>query len=337
MTHGTGGTERRTVPDGLPVSIADVEEAARRIAGVVVPTPVLRADALDAAVGARVHLKAENLQRGGSFKLRGATNLLASLTDDERARGIVAYSSGNHARGVAIAARTLGIDAVVVMPHDAPPEKVAAVGAEGATIVGYDRYTEDRAAIAASIATRDGRTVVPPFDDPRIMAGQGTVALELAEQVERLDVLVVCLGGGGLLSGCAVVAADRWPGVRIIGVEPDAGDDHRRSRAAGHRVAVAVPRTIADGQATTMPGEHTWAVNGALVDEFVSVSDTAIVEAMRFVFDELNVVAEPSGASALAALLSGVVTVPVGARVGVTLSGGNVSVSRFARLLGETP
>jgi threo-3-hydroxy-L-aspartate ammonia-lyase len=322
------------VVSGLPITARDVEAAAERLAGVAHRTPVLRSRTLDAHVGAAaVHLKAEGHQRTGSFKFRGAYNKLATLSPEDRARGVAAVSSGNHAQAVALAARLHGCAATILMPEDAPASKTAATRGYGAEVVTYDRYASDREDGFAELCAERDLTPVHPFDDPAVMAGQGTAALELVEDAGPLDLLVVCVGGGGLISGCATIAADRLPGVRVVGVEPEAGDDFRRSLEAGKRVGVAVPRTIADGQATPMPGELTFAVVERLVDSVVTVSDDEIRAAMRFLFERCKVVAEPSGACALAALLAGRIPDTRAARVGVTLSGGNVDTDRFARVL----
>lgn len=315
------------------IDLGAVRAAAERVAGVAHRTPVLTSRTLDAAVGAQVFLKAEQFQRTGSFKVRGATNKLASLDPDERARGVVAISSGNHAAAVAYAAALFGVTATVVMPEDAPQGKRAATESYGATVVPYDRYRERREDIAARIVAETGRVLVQPYDDWLVMAGQGTVALELVEDVGPLDTLVVCVGGGGLIAGCATVAKALHPGTTVVGVEPEAGDDTKRSLAAGRRVRLAeVPRTIADGQAVDEPGALTFEVNRRLVDAVVTVTDEQILDAMRFCFERLRVVVEPSGASALAAVLTGAVDGLEGRRVGVTLSGGNVDVARFGSL-----
>jgi threonine dehydratase len=319
---------------GLPISPRDVEAAAARLAGIAHRTPVLRSRTLDERVGAAaVHLKAEGHQRTGSFKFRGAYNKLASLTPAERRRGVAAVSSGNHAQAVALAARLHDCAATILMPEDAPASKTAATRGYGAEVVTYDRYATDREDGFVALCAERDLVPVHPFDDPAVMAGQGTAALELLEDAGELDLLLVCVGGGGLISGCATIAAERSPGVRIVGVEPEAGDDFRRSLEAGRRVGVPVPRTIADGQATPMPGELTFAVVDALVEAVVTVTDDEIRAAMRLLFERLKVVAEPSGACALAALLAGRVPGAEGARVGVTLSGGNVDADRFARVL----
>ena len=316
------------------LSLADVRAAADRIAGVAHRTPVLTSRTLDERVGAQVFLKAENLQRIGAFKFRGAFNAISRLTPEQLRYGVAAYSSGNHAQAVALAARIAGTKAVILMPADAPPTKLAATRGYGAEIVEYDRYTQDRAALAKELATERGLTLIPPYDHVDVMAGQGTVALELIEEVGHLGALLGPVGGGGLMAGCATAATMMSPGVRMIGVEPAAGDDHARSLAAGERVEIDVPRTIADGQAISTPGELTFAVNRRLVDSFELVSDEEILVAMAFAFERLKIVLEPSGASALAALLAGRIR-GLPERVGVVLSGGNVGLDRFVELLGN--
>ena len=314
------------------ISFDDVRSAADRLAGVAHRTPVARSRTLDARVGAAVFLKCENLQRVGAFKFRGAYNAVSRLTAEQLARGIAAYSSGNHAQAVALAARRLGSTAVIVMPADTPASKLAAVTGYGAEIITYDRYTGDREALGRELAESRGLTLIPPYEHPHVMAGQGTAALELLEETGELDALVVPVGGGGLMAGSATAAKALYPGLRMIGVEPEAGDDTKRSLAAGERVAVPVARTIADGQAAAIPGELTFAVNRRLVDDIALVSDDEIRAAMRFAFDRLKLVMEPSGASGLAALLAGKVPASP-ARVGVIISGGNVDTARFAELV----
>jgi threo-3-hydroxy-L-aspartate ammonia-lyase len=319
--------------DPPAITIEDVLAAADRLEGVAHRTPVFTSRTLDERLGAQIFLKAESLQRSGAFKFRGAYNAVACLTDDERARGVVTNSSGNHAQAVALAAHLCGTTATVVMPNDAPANKAAATEGYGGTIVRYDRYTQNRTEIALGIAAETGRVFIPPYDHPAVMAGQGTVALELLDQAGPLDAVVVCLGGGGLLAGCAVAASTVQPGIRIFGVEPETGDDHRRSRAAGSIVSIPVPRTIADGQQTEAPGDLTWPINNALVEDFLAVSDEQIIETMGFLFERMKLVVEPSGASALAALFAGAVDLR-GLRVGVTISGGNVDAQRFSQLVG---
>jgi threonine dehydratase len=259
--------------------------------------------------------------------------MISSLGPEERERGVVAYSSGNHAQAVSLAARLLGTSATILMPADTPPAKLDATRGYGAEIVTYDRYTEDREALGAALAVeRGGLALVPPYEHPLIMAGQGTAALELLEDVPGLDALLVPVGGGGLIAGCATAAKALRPGIRVIGVEPEAGDDTRRSLEAGERVRIPVPRTIADGQQADIPGELTFAVNRQVVDTIVTVSDAEILDAMAFLFDRMKLVTEPSGASAAAALLAGRAETG-GARVGVVISGGNVGVARFGELM----
>jgi threonine dehydratase len=316
----------------LAVSFDDVRAAAERVRGVAHRTPVITSRTLDARTGAQVFLKAENLQRMGAFKFRGAYNRLAQLSPAERACGVVAFSSGNHAQGVALAAQILGIEATIVMPEDAPAAKLAATRGYGANVIVYDRATMNRAELAEGIARERGAIVVPPYDDVRIIAGQGTTALELIEDAGALDVLLVCLGGGGLLAGCSVAATHLSPGVAIYGVEPEAGDDWLQSWHKGERVEIAVPQTIADGQQTQAPGELTWPIVRALARGIVTVSDAELLATMKFAFERLKLVIEPSGAAALAALLFGKVDAR-GKRVGITISGGNVDPALFARAL----
>jgi threonine dehydratase len=318
----------------LPISFEDVVSAAAVLEGVAHHTPVLRSRTLDAACGATVLLKAEPFQRGGAFKFRGAYTKLAALHASGRCRGVVAFSSGNHAQAVALAARELGLAAVIVMPEQAPALKRAATEAYGARVVAYDLRTGDREAIAASLVAETGYDLVPPFDDPWIMAGQGTAALELAADAGPIDAVVAPVGGGGLLAGTAVAVAGA--GTRVVGVEPAAGDDAARSLAAGHRVVLdAVPETIADGQQVKAVGELPFAVMQALVEAIVTVTDDEIVAAMAFLFERLKLVVEPSGATGVAALLAGRVPDVARRRVGVIVSGGNVGVARFAELTGS--
>lgn len=316
----------------VPLQVHAVEAAADVLRGVAHRTPVLTSTTLDARVGARVFAKAECFQRVGAFKFRGAYHAISHLTDEQRARGVAAYSSGNHAQAVALAAALHGAPATILMPEDAPGTKLAATRGYGATVVTYDRYEEERTTLGEALAEDGGLALIPPFNHVDVMAGQGTVALELLEQAGPVDTLVVCVGGGGLISGCATVAKAQDPPARVIGVEPEAGDDVTRSLAAGRIVEIPTPRTIADGQQTTAPGELTFAVMRQRVDEMVLVSDAQIVDAMRFAFERLKVVLEPSGACALGALLAGTVDVR-GQRVGVVLSGGNIGADRFASLL----
>jgi threonine dehydratase len=315
------------------IELEHVRAAAKRIAGIAHRTPVLTSRHLDEATGAQVFLKAENLQRTGAFKFRGAANAVATLTADERARGVATASSGNHAAALALAARLEGVRATILMPDDSPPNKLEATRGHGAEIIEFDRYAEDREALLAALVAERGLVPVHAYDDERVMAGQGTAALELLEQAGELDLLLVCVGGGGLIAGCATAAKAVQPGIRVVGVEPEAGDDVLRSLRAGERVRIPVPRTIADGQQLPTPGELTFAVIRERVDDVVLASDAEIVEAMRVLFERVKTVAEPSGACALAALLAGRVDAR-GLRVGVTISGGNVSAARFSDLQG---
>ncbi|MET0415125.1 MAG: pyridoxal-phosphate dependent enzyme [Actinoplanes sp.] len=315
------------------VTLQDVRDAAKRIEGVAHHTPVFHSRTLDALAGAEVFLKAENMQRIGAFKFRGAYNAIRKLPAEQLARGIAAYSSGNHAQAVALSARELGTTAVIVMPADTPRSKLDAVAGYGAEIITYDRYTGNREEIGRELAADRGLTLIPPYDPPDVIAGQGTAALEFLDEVGRLDALVVPVGGGGLMAGSAIAAKGLQPDIRMIGVEPEAGDDTRRSLAAGERVTIEVPRTIADGQAAPTPGELTFSINKDLVDDIVLVSDDEIRDALRFAVDRLKLIMEPSGASGLAALLAGRLH-PVPARIGVIISGGNVGTARLAELIG---
>ncbi|MFD6067662.1 pyridoxal-phosphate dependent enzyme [Amycolatopsis lurida] len=314
-----------------PVTIDDIRDAAARLAGVAHRTPVVRSRTLDDLVGAEVFIKCENLQRIGAFKFRGAYNAASRLSPEQLAKGIAAYSSGNHAQAVALAARELGSSAVILIPEDTPQSKKDATAGYGAEIVTYDRYTGDRVAIGEALAADRGLALIPPYEHPHVIAGQGTAALELLEDTESLDTLVVPVGGGGLIAGSSTAAKAVRPGIRVVGVEPAAGDDTKRSLEAGERVSIPVPRTIADGQAASIPGELTFSINQRLVDDIALVTDDQVRDAMRFAFERLKLVIEPSGATGLAALLSG--QVPASGRVGVILSGGNVSPERFAELI----
>jgi threo-3-hydroxy-L-aspartate ammonia-lyase len=311
----------------------DVHAASTRLAGVVHRTPVLHSRTLDELVGAEVLLKCENFQRAGAFKFRGAYHAASRLPPDQLSKGLVTYSSGNHGQAVALAARELGVPAVVLMPADAPRSKAAAATGYGAEVVTFDRYSADREALGVALATERGMTVIPPYDHPDVIAGQGTAALELLDDAGELGMLVVPVGGGGLMAGCAIAATGRYPDIRMVGVEPVAGDDTRQSLRAGRRISVDVPRTIADGQAAPVPGELTFAVNRRLVEAVAVVTDEQIRAAMRFAFERLKIVTEPSGASAVAALLSGAGRLP--ARIGVIISGGNIDAERFARIAGR--
>ena len=316
----------------LPVDFAGIRVAAERITGIAHRTPVLTSRLLNELTHAEVFIKAEHLQRTGSFKIRGAYNTITSLEPEVRARGVVAFSSGNHAQAVAHSAQLHGIEAMIVMPDDAPAAKISATKAYGAEIVTYNRRREAaREGIATKLAFERGLTLIHPYDDPRVIAGQGTCALELFEQVGRLDILLVCAGGGGLTAGCAVAAHHLSPACQVYAVEPEAGDDIKQSVAAGRIIEIAVPETIADGQMTTSPGQHTFAIISQLVADVLLVSDDEILNAMDWAFRYLNQVLEPSGASAFAALLARRVEV-AGRRVGLIFSGGNIDPARFIEL-----
>jgi threo-3-hydroxy-L-aspartate ammonia-lyase len=321
----------------LAITPQDITAAAARLAGVAHCTPVLTSRQADERTGAQLFFKCENFQRMGAFKFRGAYNALARFTPAQRATGVIAFSSGNHAQAIALAARLLDMPSVIVMPHDAPAAKVAATrgyqdGRRGSEVVVYDRYTEDREAIGRRLAAERGMTLVPPFDHADVMAGQGTAAAELLAETGPLDLLVVCVGGGGLISGCAVAAHDASPGIQVVGVEPEAGNDTQQSLALGRIVHIDTPRTIADGAQTQASGKLTFPVIQRLVARIETVSDAQLVSSMRFFAERMKMVVEPTGCLAAAAVLEGVLPVR-GRRVGVLVSGGNVDLARYAALL----
>ncbi|MEV5298742.1 threonine/serine dehydratase [Amycolatopsis methanolica] len=307
-----------------------IRSAAKRIDGVAHRTPVLTSTTLDRRTGTTAFLKAENFQRIGAFKFRGAYHAISHLTPDQLSKGVAAYSSGNHAQAVALAAQLVGSKAVILMPEDTPSSKMDATRGYGAEVRTYDRYTGDRVAMGNQLAEERGLTLIPPYEHPHIMAGQGTAALELLDETGELDTLIAPIGGGGLMAGSATAAKGMHPGIRVVGVEPEQADDTRQSLQRGERIQIPVARTIADGLAADIPGELTFSVNQRLVDDIVLVSDDDIREAMRFAFERLKIVLEPSGATSLAGLLKGGFT----GRVGVILSGGNIGVERFRELLG---
>ena len=312
----------------------DLEAASARLAGVVRRTPVLRSRLLDERVGAEVHLKAEHLQRTGAFKFRGAFNAIAAIPSSIRQQGVISYSSGNHAQAVARAAQLFEIPATIVMPTDAPQSKRDATESYGAEVISYDRYTQNREDIAAEIVQERNLSLVPPFDHPDVIAGQSTCVQELFEESGPLDQLIVSVGGGGLISGSALAAHRQNPNCQIVGVEPELGNDVQLSLKAGRIIKIEVPDTIADGQQTTSPGVHTFAVIQQHVEEIVTITDSQILDAMDYLFRYQRQIVEPSGASALAALLSGAVK-PTGDRIGVILSGGNISPERFIELMAD--
>jgi len=315
-----------------PPDYADVVAAAGRLAGVAHRTPVLTSRTADAMTGATLFFKCENLQRSGAFKFRGAYNAIAALDDAQRRAGVVAYSSGNHAQAIAYAASLQSVPATIVMPQDAPAAKLAATRGYGGEVVTYDRYTEDREAIGRRLAAERGLALIPPYDHRDVIAGQGTAALELIQDVGALDLLLVCLGGGGLTAGCALAAGALSPGCAVWGVEPQAGDDGRRSLAEGRIVHIDVPRTIADGAQTQHLGALTFAILRERVAGVAVVPDDALRDAMRFFAERMKLVVEPTGALAAAAAFTGAVPV-AGRRVGVIVSGGNVDLARYAALL----
>lgn len=320
----------------LAISYADVDAAATRLAGIAHRTPVMRSRTADERTGAQLFFKCENLQRMGAFKFRGAYNALARFTPEQRARGAIAYSSGNHAQAVALSARLLGMPALIVMPEDAPALKIEATRSYGAEVILYDRYTVDREALGRRLAAERGMTLIPPYDHPDVMAGQGTAAKELFEQVGDLDLLLVCVGGGGLISGCATAAAALSPRCEVVGVEPEAGNDVQRSLAAGQIVHIEVPRTIADGAQTQHAGALTFPVIQHRVSRVLTVSDAQLVRTMRFFAERMKLVVEPTGCLGAAAALEGVIELR-GRRVGVIVSGGNVGPDRYAELLASAP
>ena len=315
------------------LTLDHVKDAARRLGGRVHRTPVLTSRSLDEATGHSVFLKCENLQKAGAFKIRGALNKLSSLDDGERRRGVLAFSSGNHAQGVALAARTTGVSAIILMPTDAPSLKLAATRGYGAEVVFYDRQREDREARARELVQRTNRVLVPPYDDYAVMAGQGTAALELFEDVPDLDVLLTPVGGGGLMAGCSTVARALRPDIRMYGVEPDTANDTWLSFRKGDRVSIAPPPTIADGVRNASPGALTFPILQKNLDDILLVSDGEIAEALRFLLLRVKVLVEPTGAVAAAAVLAGKLPLARGARVGVVLSGGNVDPETLADLL----
>jgi threonine dehydratase len=318
--------------DTALLQYSDVEQAAARLAGAAHRTPVLTSSTANARLGAELFFKCENYQRMGAFKFRGAFNAIARFTDAQRAAGVLTFSSGNHAQAIALSARLAGIRATIIMPNDAPALKVQATKEYGGEVIFYDRYTENREEIARRLAEERGMTLVPPYDHPDVICGQGTAARELFEDVGPLDVLLVPLGGGGLLAGCALAASGLSPDCKVIGVEPEAGNDGQQSLAKGEIVHIGVPKTIADGAMVTHVGEHNFEVIKRRVDAIVTVSDAQLVETMKFFAERMKMVVEPTGCLGAAAALCGVVPV-AGKRVGIVISGGNVDLSRFAELV----
>jgi threonine dehydratase len=314
------------------VTFVDVQAAAGRLEGVAHRTPVMTSRTADARADGKLFFKCENLQRGGAFKFRGAYNAIATLTEDQRRHGVIAYSSGNHAQAVALAGRLQGVATTIVMPKDAPGAKVSATREYGGEVIFYDRYTESREEICAALAKDRGLTVIPPYDHPQVIAGQGTAARELLEAVGELDVLLVSLGGGGLLAGSALAAHALSPGCRVIGVEPETANDGQQSFRAGRVIRIPVPRSIADGALTTYIGANNFPILRALVHDVVTVSDQMLIEAMRLFAERMKIVVEPTGCLGAAAALSRQYHRP-GERVGVLISGGNIDLARYGELL----
>jgi threonine dehydratase len=310
----------------------DIEQAAERILGAAHRTPVLTSRTADQRTGAQLFFKCENLQRMGAFKFRGAYNAIARFTDEQRRAGVLTYSSGNHAQAIALSASLVGIQSAIIMPHDAPELKVRATKGYGGEVIVYDRYKENREEIGRRLAQERGMTLIPPYDHPDVICGQGTAAKELIEDAGQLDVLLVPLGGGGLLAGCALAASHLAPACRVIGVEPEAGNDGQQSLRRGEIVDIGVPQTIADGAQTSHLGQHNFAVIQRKVDDIVTVTDAQLVETMKFFAERMKIVVEPTGCLAAAAALHGAYPV-AGKKVGILISGGNVDLARFAALV----
>ncbi len=322
-----------TIMSKLP-TFDDVAAAAARLQGHAHRTPVMRSRMLDQALGAEVYFKCENLQRMGAFKFRGAFNALSQFSPAQRRAGVVAFSSGNHAQAIALSASLLGMSATIVMPQDAPAAKVAATRGYGGNVVLYDRYTEDREAIGRKLAEQHGLTLIPPYDNPDVIAGQGTAAMELFEDVGALDALFVCLGGGGLLSGSALAARALAPACKVYGVEPEAGNDGQQSFRSGAIVRIDTPKTIADGAQTQQLGAYTFAIIRRDVDDIFTATDAQLVAGMRFFATRMKLMVEPTGCLGFAAACEMKEQLR-GLRVGVVLSGGNVDLERFCALLGD--
>ena len=310
----------------------DVVDAAARLEGVAHRTPVLTSTTANERTGASIFFKCENFQRMGAFKFRGAYNAISHFDYMQRDAGVVTFSSGNHAQAIALSARLAGIHATILMPHDAPAAKVAATQGYGGEVIIYDRYKENREEIGQRLAKERGMTLIPPYDHPHVIAGQGTAAKELFEETGPLDLLFVCLGGGGLLSGSALAAAELSPQCKVIGVEPEAGNDGQQSLARGEIVHIDVPQTIADGAATPHLGAYTFPIIQRLAEQIVTVTDAQLVETMRFFAQRMKIVTEPTGCLAAAAVMNGIVPAK-GKRVGVLISGGNVDLARLAQFL----
>ena len=316
------------------ITYTDIEHAHKRIQGIAHSTPVLRSTQADALAGASLFFKCENFQRMGAFKFRGAYNALTQFDAEQRRAGVITYSSGNHAQAIALSARLSSMRAVIIMPEDAPASKIAATRGYGAEVILYDRYTQDREALGHQLATEQGLTLIPPYDHPHVMAGQGTAAKELFEEVGRLDYLLVPLGGGGLLSGCAVAAHQLSPGCKVIGVEPEAGNDGQQSLQSGKIVHIDTPHTLADGAQTQHLGNHTFPIIQQYVDCIGTCTDPELIRCLRFFATRMKIVVEPTGC--LGAALAFSKTLPLaGKRVGIIISGGNVDQDRLASILSD--
>ncbi len=313
-------------------SYADVETAAARLKGIAHRTPALTSRTADERTGASLVFKPENLQRMGAFKFRGGYNAISALSPAQKKAGVLTFSSGNHAQAIALSGQLLGVPTTIIMPEDAPAAKMAATRAYGGEVILYDRYTQDRLEIGARLAAERGLALIPPYDHPDVIAGQGTATKELIEDAGPLDMLLVCLGGGGLLAGAALAAKALNPACKVYGVEPEAGNDGQQSFRSGKIVTIAVPKTIADGAQTPFLGDYTFPIIRELCEDIVTVSDAALVEAMAFFAERMKLVVEPTGCLAAAAAFTGAVPVK-GRRVGVILSGGNVDLASFARLV----
>lgn len=317
-------------------SFAEVTDAAQRLAGVAHHTPVLTSRFADQISGGHLLFKCENFQRIGAFKFRGAYNAISRFDLKQRATGVLAYSSGNHAQAIALSAQLLGIKAAIIMPLDAPATKLAATRGYGAEVITYDRFTQSREAIGQAVATERSMTLIPPYDHPDVIAGQGTVVKELIEEVGELDLLLVPLGGGGLLGGSAISAAALNPKCRIVGVEPEAGNDGQQSLQKGEIIKISVPKTIADGAQTIYLGNHNFPIIQRYVDKIVTVSDEQLIETMRFFAERMKMIVEPTGCLAAAAALQHVLPIQ-DMKVGIVISGGNVDLERFAELIRTNP
>lgn len=314
------------------ITAADIANAAEILQNHAIRTPVMTSRQADEIAGAQLFFKCENFQRIGAFKFRGAFNAISQLTPVQRQAGVIAFSSGNHAQAMALAARELGVNVTIVMPHDAPAAKLAATRGYGANVVIYQRQTEDREAITQRLAAEQGLTVIPPYDYPQVMAGQGTAAKELIEEVGPLDILLVCTGGGGLLSGCAIAAHHWSPGCRVFGVEPEAGNDVQQAFRSGEKVWIPVPKTIADGAQTQQVGNLTFPIIQHYVEDILTVTDQQLCQQMRFFMERMKMVVEPTGCLAAAAAMNHVIDLR-GKKVGVIVSGGNVDVDKIGQYL----